>query len=89
MSQIRSQFLRIQDVCQFLKVSPRTVDRWEQYQGFPKRRVLGSKIVVWLEEEILAWVRSSQIKNKKIVNHAINAPSTNISLLQMESINED
>ena len=50
------RMLRLPDVCEVTGLSPTTVWRREKDGLFPRRRRLGTNIVAWRSDEILAWI---------------------------------
>lgn len=53
-----SQILRIQRVIQVTGLSRSSIYRLEREGEFPSRRRLGPNTVGWLEEDVVAWMRS-------------------------------
>jgi prophage regulatory protein len=50
------KLLRFPRVNELTGLSRTTVWRWEKAGKFPKSRALTSRMTVWLESEVLAWM---------------------------------
>ena len=52
----RPHFLRISEVIRRVGVSRPTIYRWMREGTFPKQIQLGSRSVVWNEQEVIKWM---------------------------------
>ena len=56
------RFLRLPEVREMTGLSTSTIYRWMSEGNFPKQIQLGSRSVVWNDQEVIKWMED-QIKN--------------------------
>jgi prophage regulatory protein len=56
MSDVSTQFVRLQYVIERVGLSKNTIRRLEMAGKFPRRRSLSPRSVAWLSSEIEAWI---------------------------------